>query len=120
MSACLLYNKKLHGIMPEPFRLDMHVNGISGRRNELRRRRDSRSFSRNCHKCGLTQDVSPDRGFYESLQQSIGNPEMGKGDPNGAARERERGVARRERGGNVRLMDRRIQRLSDNTIIENG
>ena len=65
--------------MAEPFRLDMHVNGISerGRRNELRRRRDSRSFSPNCNE--LVEVGTRNDALYRSIEAFTNrNPEMGK------------------------------------------
>ena len=91
--------------MAEPFRLDMHVNGISerGRRNELRRRRDSRSFSPNCNE--LVEVGTRDDALYRSIEAFTNrNPEMGKerGPELCRVRERERkreGASRRRGRG---------------------
>ena len=91
--------------MAEPFRLDMHVNGISerGRRNELRRRRDSRSFCPNCNE--LVEVGTRNDALYRSIEAFTNrNPEMGKerGPELCRVRERERkrgkGASRVEEG----------------------
>ena len=77
---------------------------VSGRRNELRRRRDSRSFSPNCNE--LVEVGTRDDAPYRSIEAFTNrNPEMGKERGTRivqSEREGEKGASRR-RGRGVEM-----------------